>query len=253
MTTTDEVREQLEHRQRPDEVRTFLEDVWRLADEAAELLPAGRDAGELGAMLADEVTRDPHLLEAAPGALVGAGLLAMQLELELGALGQVHLFAHAGAVEFILGYRGALELVRRSPAVRDVVARSVFDGDGFRYELGTGEKLVHRPASTSERGELTHVYAIARLTSGGRLVTVLDLDALEHQRNLSPAGAEMRGPWQLSRDEPLCAIALRELAVDLPLVPAARVAFAVDARELLVGHAVRRLAQTSAPMEAPPA
>lgn len=41
----------------------------------------------------------------------------------------------------------------------------MYENDNFRYSYGLDEVLDHTPA-TENRGQLTHVYAIARLKDG---------------------------------------------------------------------------------------
>lgn len=96
---------------------------------------------------------------------------------------------------FILGYKGMLELARRSGQIKDISARAVYEGDYFEFEFGLDEKLAHRPAHKKrEAGEKpTHVYMIAHFTDGGHYMDVMTFEEIEAIRARSKA--KDYGPW----------------------------------------------------------
>lgn len=70
--------------------------------------------------------------------------------------------SQAKNVQLIIGYRGMIDLARRSRQIASLSARVVREGDDFSFEFGLEEKLVHRPGE-NEDAQVTHVYAVARL------------------------------------------------------------------------------------------
>lgn len=96
---------------------------------------------------------------------------------------------------FIVGYKGMLDLARRSGEIKDISARAVYEGDEFEYEFGLEEKLKHKPASkTHGKDEKpTHVYMVAHFKDGGHFMDVMTIDEVEAVRQRSKASNN--GPW----------------------------------------------------------
>ena len=95
---------------------------------------------------------------------------------------------------FILGYKGMLDLCRRSGELRDVSARAVYEGDLFEFEFGLEETLRHVPgAGPRVPGKLTHVYAVAHFKDGGHYVDVMTKAEVDAIRARSMAAD--KGPW----------------------------------------------------------
>ncbi|MDK4605731.1 recombinase RecT, partial [Kingella kingae] len=67
----------------------------------------------------------------------------------------------------IIGYRGMIDLARRSGQIISLSARAVYENDEFSYEYGLHEDLKHKPYEDGDSGALTHVYAVAKLKDGG--------------------------------------------------------------------------------------
>ncbi|MDR1515703.1 MAG: recombinase RecT, partial [Synergistaceae bacterium] len=71
--------------------------------------------------------------------------------------------------QFQLGYRGAIALAQRSGTVARIHADVVREKDIFRYSKGLNPTLEHEESMEEDRGEITHVYAVANFTNGGYL------------------------------------------------------------------------------------
>jgi len=93
----------------------------------------------------------------------------------------------------------------------------VREGDYFDYELGTESRLRHRP-SDEPGAPVTHVYALAKLTSGEHLLRVMTLRQVEQHRDKFSKGAG-RGdsPWRSSFELMAQKTVLRSLYKLLPL------------------------------------
>lgn len=147
-----------------------------------------------------EARKNPQLLDCTQASFIGAIIQAAQLGLEPGgALGHCYLVPFNNRkkgiqeVQFMVGYRGMMDLAGRSERVSHVIARAVYAGDHFEYEFGIEEKLTHKPGDISKRGNLTHVYAIAFLKTGGKLFDVMTMPEVEDSRSRSRA--KDSGPW----------------------------------------------------------
>lgn len=95
---------------------------------------------------------------------------------------------------FMLGYKGMIDLARRSGEIESISARAVYDGDEFEYEFGLDEKLRHVPTATERTPDkLTHAYCVAKFTNGGHYIDVMTRAELDAVRCRSQA--KDSGPW----------------------------------------------------------
>lgn len=165
--------------------------------EIEKALPKHLTAERMMRIALTEARKVPKLLECDQASLMGAVIQASQLGLEPGgALGHCYLIPFKGQVQFIVGYRGMIDLAMRSPLVDKVVARAVYDGDDFSYEFGLDEKLVHKPKmQPREKDEKpTYVYAVVFMKDGNKQFDVMSRDEVDAIRGRSMAGNS--GPWQ---------------------------------------------------------
>lgn len=112
-------------------------------------------------------------------------------------------------VQGIEGYRGIVERMYRSGAVRKVVVREVCAKDKFRYLEGVDEKPVHQIGGDGEtgadffgengsrdRGEMVGVYAYAELMTGAvSRVVLLTRDDVMAAKAASDGSDSKFSPW----------------------------------------------------------
>lgn len=87
-------------------------------------------------------------------------------------------------VQLIIGYKGMLDLARRSGQIISIAAHEVYENDQFDYRYGLCEQCDHIPAS-GDRGKITHFYAVAHLKGGGHVFEVMSVDQVEEIRDSS--------------------------------------------------------------------
>jgi len=184
-----------------------LETVRDLLEKAkpalAQALPRHITPDRMIRVALTAVTRNPLLLECDQYSLIRAVLQSAQLGLEPdSALGQAYLVPFYNTkrgckeVQFIPGYRGLIDLARRSGQVASIEAHLVYEKDKFEMSFGLEPKLVHVPAVDEENpGEIRLVYAIVRFRGSGQqpLVEVMNRTQVEAIRKRSKAGE--KGPW----------------------------------------------------------
>jgi recombination protein RecT len=130
-------------------------------------------------------------------------------------------------VQFIVGYRGYVELAYRTGLVKDVSASLVHEGDTFDYREGTRPFLDHVPMGPSDEREVVAAYAVARLKSGGVPFRVIyEADWLKAKK-ASAAGD--KGPWGSDFPAMVLKTAYRRLEPKLPKSP--QLAYALDMDE----------------------
>lgn len=177
-------------------------------------LPKHITADRMVRIATTEFRKTPKLLECTPVSFLGAVIQAAQLGLEPGgALGHCYLIPYGKEVQFIVGYRGMLDLAMRSDKVSHIAARAVHEGDEFEWELGLNEDLKHKPCS--EPGELTHVYCVVHLKNGCKMFDVMSRAEVEKVRKNSKAGNN--GPWVSHFEEMAKKTVIRRLFKYMPL------------------------------------
>lgn len=180
-----------------------------------------------------EMRKTPALRECTRDSLFGSLVQAAQLGLEPGsALGHCYLIPYrnrkAGTVEcqFQIGYKGMIDLARRSGQIKKIYAHCVFEQDEFLVEYGMEQRLVHKPFLDGPAGNVIGAYAVAHLVGGGDQFVYLPRHKLDGVRKGSKAGDS--GPWK-DHFESMCQkTAARALFKWLPVSIEAATAAALD-------------------------
>lgn len=195
-----------------DSVRATLE---KMKPQLEMALPQHVGLDRLLRVAVTAIQQTPALLDCDRTSLYAAIMTSAQLGLEPdGVLGQAYLVPFSGRVQFIVGYKGLLQLARNSGEVESIAARTVHANDRFTYAYGLEEKLDHVPA-TGDRGPVVYVYAVAKLKSGGHHFEVLSVGEVEKVRQRAPGGNSPA--WKNHFEEMAKKTAIRRLAKFLPL------------------------------------
>jgi recombination protein RecT len=165
----------------------------------------------------------PALLECTTKSLMGAVIQCAQLGLEPNTvLGHAYLVpfnnkkARRMDVQVIVGYKGLIDLARRSGQIESIAAHAVHENDEFECSLGTEDTLIHKPNMTKDRGKIIAFYAVAKLKGGAHAFEVMskaDVDKVM-------AGTQSKGaygPWKDHYPEMGRKTVIRRLAKYLPL------------------------------------
>lgn len=181
------------------------------------------------------IGKSDKLLDCTPTSLLGCLMQSAQLGLDLDpALGLAYMVPYKDTATFIPGYKGLMELARRSQGVSRIVARAVYENDDFEFELGTNDWIHHKPVD-GDRGALTHVYAIAHLVPPGVLdmkrgsrgtwepspatVEFVVLTRADVEKFRDRSRAKNSGPWVTDYEAMCLKTAVRRLATWLPKNP----------------------------------
>lgn len=195
-----------------DAVRAALE---KMKPQLELALPRHVSTDRLLRVAITTIQQNPKLLECDRMSLFSAVMTAAQLGLEPdGVLGQAYLVPFKGKAVLIPGYKGLLALARNSGEVESIAAHCVCANDRFEYAFGLEPRLEHVPAH-SDRGDVTHVYAVARFKTGGTHFEVLSRAEVEAIRRRSPGATG--DAWTNHWDEMARKTAIRRLAKYLPL------------------------------------
>ena len=161
--------------------------------EIAKALPSQIGAERFQRICMTALTQNATLAKCTPQSFIGAVLNAAQLGLEPNTpLGQAYLIPYGNQCTFQLGYRGMIELARRSGQIALIKAHEVYENDEFEYELGLDPKLRHVPAK-GDRGKVVCYYAFYKTKDGDFDFEVASKREMEaHKTKYSKA---RNSPW----------------------------------------------------------
>lgn len=140
----------------------------------------------------------PKLMDCTVESLFGAVVQCAQLGLEPNTpMGHVYLIpfdkkkqqggqwiVERTDVQIVIGYKGMLDLARRSGQIVSIAAHEVCERDEFDYAYGLDERLEHKPAM-GDRGDIIAFYAVAKLKDGGHCFEVMSRAQVEGIRDNS--------------------------------------------------------------------
>lgn len=179
---------------------TIPQFIAKLQPEISRALPKHMD-GDRIARLALTVVRQSDLEARKAGkpgnslmnctvdSFAGALLTAAALGLEPGVNNEAYLVPYKGECTLIVGYQGYAKLFWQHPLAKHLDAHAVHENDEFDYAYGLAQYLRHKPAR-SNRGKITHYYAVAELSTGASAFVVLSAEEVKALRGgkVGPSG-----------------------------------------------------------------
>ena len=190
----------------------------------AQSLPKHLTAERIVQVATTLISRTPELAECSVESLIGSIMQCSILGFEpIPALGQAYLIPFNNGkngkreVQFLIGYKGLIDLARRSNQIKTIYAQAVYSNDEFDYEFGLEPKLVHKPA-LGDRGQFSFAYAVAKFTNDGFAFEVMSKSDVDKIKSKSQAGNSKFSPWNSGfYDEMAKKTVLRRLSKMLPL------------------------------------
>lgn len=216
--------------------------------EIAKMLPKHLNAERLMKVAQIAATTTPALAKCDVASLVGAIGQCAQMGLEPNTvLGHAYLVPFntkrkdaegnerwVNSVQVIVGYKGLIDLARRSGQIVSIAAHEVCANDKFELVYGLDEKLNHTPAM-EERGAIIGFYAVAKLKDGGHAFEFMSRFQVEAIRDASQGWQQAIKfkktdihPWKVHFNEMGRKTVIRRLAKYLPLSIEFQTAAALD-------------------------
>ena len=184
-------------------------------------LPRHMTAERMARVAITEIRKTPDLAKCDVRTFMGAVMQLSQLGLEPGgSLGHAYLIPFKNTktstvdVQLIIGYRGMIDLARRSGQVSTIQAVIVREGDEFNVRLGDSPKMDHVPAWDDDK-PMTHAYCVVVFKDGSRQFDVMSRSQIEKIRKQSRAGTS--GPWVTHFEEMARKTVIRRLFKYLPV------------------------------------
>lgn len=151
------------------------------------------------------ISRNPKLMECTPETIVGSVVNCASLGLEPNLLGHAYIVPFYNnktkkmEAQFQMGYKGALDLIRRTGQVSTISAHEVYEGDKFDYAYGLDDKLVHVPCGEDDESKITHFYAAYKLKDGGTGFVVMSRQQMDKHKDTFTKSknkdGKVFGPW----------------------------------------------------------
>ncbi|KRD91248.1 hypothetical protein ASE51_11825 [Bacillus sp. Root147] len=148
---------------------------------------------------------NPKLMECSPESIVGDVVNCSVLGVEPNLLGHAYIVPFFNGstkrmeAQFQLGYRGLIDLARRTGEITSVYAHEVYEGDEFEYIYGLDKDLKHKPIGEEDESKITHFYAVYKLKDGAFDFIVMSRKQVEKHRDRftkSQKNGNMFGPWK---------------------------------------------------------
>jgi recombination protein RecT len=208
--------------------------------ELAKMLPKTLSIDRLLKVAQIAATTTPALAECDVPSLVGAIGQCAQMGLEPNTvLGHAYLVPFnvkrkdtrgnerwVKSVQVVIGYKGLIDLARRSGQIVSIAAHEVCEADHFELVYGLDEKLNHTPAM-ADRGNVVGFYAVAKLQGGGHAFEFMSLHQVREIMKATQSKGSY-GPWKDHFIEMGRKTVIRRLAKYLPLSVEFQTAAALD-------------------------
>lgn len=169
----------------------------------AAVMPKHMSAERMYQLALSTCNQTPELSECTPASVLGCLMKCTALGLEPSAvdgLGRAYILPYYNKktnhkeAQLIIGYKGMIDLARRSGQIVDISARAVHEGDFFEYEFGVHEDIRHIPSPDYDGTQLlTHVYMVAHFKDGGHYIDVMTKKEVDAVRARSKSSKY--GPW----------------------------------------------------------
>lgn len=179
-------------------IKTIADYINRMKGEIAKALPKHITADRLARVALTTIRMNPKLQECSVESLLAGIMQAAQLGLEPGLLGQCYLVPYGKEAQFIIGYKGMIDLMWRSGMYKTLFVEVVCENDEFVYERGSEPKLIHKPRITGDRGKPIGYYLFAEYQNGGKFWHFMTIQEIERHRARSRA--KDNGPWVTDYD-----------------------------------------------------
>lgn len=153
------------------------------------------------------------------------------------ALGLCYLVPYKDVATPMLGYRGMIELGRRSGFVHDVEARIVREGEKFSVKYGFNPEFEHIPGWDTDQTAIG-VWSMATLKTGGRHLELMSAAQVEKARARSKTPND--GPWATDWEEMAKKTVVRRMMKMLPMTQALAEALEKDDENYIDGEVTQR-------------
>ena len=218
-----------------DGIQRMLKHAWPRIEA---VMPKHMSSERLFQLAVSSINQTPKLAECTPASLLSCVMKCSALGLEPSAvdgLGRAYILPFYNGksrrmeATFIIGYKGLIDLARRSGQLVSIHAQAVYEGDSFDYwEDESGQHFSFRPNRSAVHAPqtLTDVYMTATLKGGGKVFEHMTKEEVDSIRKRSKAANN--GPWKTDYEAMALKTVIRRAARYLPMSTQAQEAVAAD-------------------------
>lgn len=196
--------------------RTVVDLVQSMQKQFEIALPKHINSERFVRIAITSIRQNPKLAKCSQESLLGALMTSAQLGLEPGMLGQAYLIPYKDNVQFQIGYKGMIELLRRSGQLSDIYACEIHKNDDFQITLGLHRDIKHNINFNEDRGEVVGYYAVAVLKDGANSFEFMTKKQVEEHRDKFSKKPN-DGPWKNDFDEMAKKTVVKKLLKYLPV------------------------------------
>lgn len=214
--------------------KSILKSQW---PKIQQVMPKAMNQERMFQLAVSAYNSTPKLAECSPVSVLSCVMKCASLGLEPSAvdgLGRAYILPYHNRktrrmeAQFMLGYKGMIDLARRSGELRSIHAQAVYEGDAFsNWEDETGQHFRYENMDVGhDQGRLTHVYVNAQLADGGfvfEVMTKREIDAIRARSK-----AKDYGPWVTDYEAMALKTVIRRSFRYLPVSVEAKGAAAAD-------------------------
>ena len=240
-----------------DGIQRMLQHAW---PRIAAVMPKHMSSERLYQLAVSTINQTPKLAECDSASLLSCVMKCSALGLEPSAvdgLGRAYIlpFRNHGRMQatFIIGYKGLIDLARRSGQLVSIHAQAVYKGDEFDFwEDEDGQHFKFRPNRDAKHKpeNLTDVYVSANLVNGGKVfehMTKAEVDAIRKRSK-----SANNGPWVTDYEAMALKTVIRRSARYLPMSTETQEAVAADETTPDYSGILNPIIEQPAPVEVAP-
>lgn len=178
------------------EIHDFFMSPARM-DQLRKSLPrVGVTADRMVRILFSSIAQNPKLANCTTKSLFNAMIQCAQSGIEPNtALGHAYIIPYGNTATLIIGYKGLIELCRRSKEFSSIYAHEVYPGDEFEIQLGTSPNIKHVPKYGKEYDpqDILGCYAVVKFKDNTYAFEYMPKHEIDKIRKRSKASSS--GPW----------------------------------------------------------
>lgn len=216
-----------------DDFKSLLKSQW---PRIQAVMPKAMNPERMMQLAISAYNTTPHLSECSTVSVLSCVMKCAALGLEPSAvdgLGRAYILPYKNhgkyQAQVIIGYKGMVDLARRSGEIRSIHAQAVYKGDDFQHwEDETGQHFRFNPDRDANHApeNLTDVYVCAHLKDGGFVFETMTKKEVDAIRNRSKAS--QNGPWVTDYEAMALKTVIRRSFKYLPVSTEAKQAAAAD-------------------------
>jgi len=151
------------------------------------------------------ISQSPDLQKCTPQSVFTAVLGAAELGIDfIPSKGHAYLIPYKGVATLMPGYRGLIDIAKRSGVVKRIEAHVVYENDYFVIEFGLTPQLKHRPEIRKDRGAYLGAYAVAWYDDNSAQFEYMTEADVEHVRKSSKTDRVWNEhPGEMRRKSPI--------------------------------------------------